>query len=126
MKIIAFVLVLMVSATALTSTVVFAEGKSGKYRFSQLHPQMQKAVKVELRKLGIDLTPSATAGLTTSDCPSDCDDKVAGGFCYCDPVAGKCPGSSEETSDGKCKAKPKSLTVDSDGGGPAQAVVVSP
>ena len=111
---------------AVVSTAAFADGKEGRYQIGKLPPELQKLVYMGLRDKGVEGNGKMMLYITTSDCPSNCNDKVAGGSCLCDKEDGKCPeGSSPVGGDNpgkECRHTPDRGIVS--GGGLADPVQV--
>jgi hypothetical protein len=78
---------------------------------------IREAAVQTLRELGIRPNDEMTYGITTDDCPSNCNDSVGGGFCFCDlDDDGDCPeGSDKVPTEERCRVKPD--TVELTGGG---------
>ena len=99
-------------------------GKRGVIRFKDLSPKMQKRLQSKLKAQGIKVKGSTPLGNAKDNCPSNCNDRAGGGFCFCNPDSkGNCPAGTEDYRVGggkkECRAEMDSVNV-STGAGQAQ------
>ena len=86
---------------------------------------VQEAAMQTLREAGIRPNNAMVYGISKDDCPSDCNDSIGGGYCFCDrDDNGECPGESEKvpTEENRCRVKPDSVQLS--GGGLAEPLEV--
>ena len=112
---------LVILVVMLTSSISFADGKSGKYKFKQLNPVLQKTIKKSLKKSNLPSAKELLEGgrwLTveaTTSCPSSCPTSGPGGMCYCDRKPdGSCPSGQTPTTLGgkeKCRVAPTKTEI---------------
>ena len=100
------------------------KGKRNVIRFKDLNPKMQKRLQSKLKAQGIKVKGSTPVGNAKDNCPSSCNDRAGGGFCFCSPDSkGNCPAGTEDYPVGggkkECRAEMDSVNV-STGNGQAQ------
>ena len=96
-----------------------ARGKRNKrnmIRFKDLNSKMQKRIKNKLRAQGIKVKGNTPLGNAKDNCPSNCNDRAGGGFCFCNPDSkGNCPSGTEDYPVGggkkECRAEMDSVSV---------------
>ncbi len=82
----------------------------------QLDREVQQALMRTLRQRGIEFNQATQVRVTTANCPANCNGKVLGGVCFCNPTDGKCPGGTTGRPHGtnpptECSVNPRTASV---------------
>ena len=77
---------------------------------------MKKRIQSKLRAEGIKVQGNTALGNAKDNCPSNCNDRAGGGFCFCNPDSkGNCPSGTEDYPVGggkkECRAEMDSVSV---------------
>ncbi|MCA2010358.1 hypothetical protein LCM17_02590 [Cereibacter sphaeroides] len=95
------------------------QAKAETFRYEQIDPQLQALLRRMARLRAQGVIETVTLGVSTSDCPADCNDRVRGGMCYCERNSeGGCPEGQDETTLGgreACSVRPETAELRGEG-----------
>lgn len=118
-------LVLAVLAATLSLGTSFAVAQDReRIRLREAPRPIQQYVMNILRERGMQPSNDMVLAITTSDCPDNCNDKVAGGMCLCTPdSSGNCPSGTEKVpNEESCRVRPSAGNIS--GGGLTQPLQI--
>ncbi|WP_068303875.1 hypothetical protein [Pararhodobacter sp. CCB-MM2] len=95
------------------------QAKAETFRYEQIDPQLQALLRRMARLRAQGVIETVTLGVSTSDCPADCNDSVRGGMCYCGRNdEGGCDDGRDETTLGgrpACRVRPETAELRGEG-----------